>query len=261
MNKEEKGLVPMSQSEIDEIRQFTGESKIDNKPRVPYLIFDAKTGIFKKSTGEKDEKGNSILKEIGTEMECTIIRCRKQIGSSKDAPQKVYSQEFESYNDMVTIIDRDSNTKLDTGSYTDLKDRYGKKTIRLNEVVYLFHENELFKLSVKGTSLAPLWAYLSSFGKEDTVLRYKTKISSFDDSNEYGDFKVLEFTKGDVVENWKEFWSQLKDLDSAFTSNIEKKVGMLPGVKEEYAGEVDEEEANFEEVPEDEEIKIENIPF
>ncbi|MCK9544690.1 MAG: hypothetical protein M0R03_21950 [Novosphingobium sp.] len=258
MSKEEKGLTTeMSQEEINEIRQFTGEKNISRGPKVPFLIFDGNTGMFSKVAEDKDENGETVFEELGKEIECTIIRCRKQIGSGKNSKTKVYSSEFESYNDEVDIIDRETNTRVDRATYSELKEKYGKDVIKLNEIVYLFYNDELFRLSVKGTSLAPLWNYLSSFKTDDTVLRYITKIYSIEESNSFGDFSVMTFKKNGEVKDWRKFWDQLKDLNSSFTNTIEKKIDMLPNpdLEEEVIEEPKEEDYD------DEEINVGDIPF
>ena len=265
MKNNDKSLaIPMSEEELREIRNFTGESKMSKVKKIPFIVFDGKTGKFSKTTDEKDMYGKTVLEEIGTELECTIIRCRKQISSGKSCKQKVYSDEFESYNDVVSIFDREGGGVVDTASYKVLRDRYGKDMIKLSEIVYVVYEEKFWRMSVKGTSLQPLWGYLSSFGNDDTVLRYKTKISSIAESNEFGDFMVLTFEKGDAVENWKDLWAGLKELDSSITATIIKKEDLLLNEPADNIKTVsmDELGSEFDSIENNEdEIKIEDIPF
>lgn len=258
---EDKNLVPFSDSELDDIRKFTGESGMIKPVRVPFLIFDARNGMFSKTTPEKDENGKSILENVGQSVTGVIIRMRKQIASSKDTKEKLYSREFEGYNDVVDLYSRDTKDVIATGTYTTLKDRFGKKAVKLNEVVYMFFEEQLLKLSVKGTSLAPLWEYASSFGKDDTVLRYNTILTSVDDSNEFGEFKVLKFTKGEPVADWRKLWNELKVLDASISSTAVKHINKLvPGVSENELPVIDVPEDDFP-IDEAEEIDPSKIPF
>jgi len=206
----------MTQEEINEIRAFTGEDTLMTIKKTPFIQFDAETGIFSKVDG-KGEDGKNILIPIGKELTGVIIRVRKQIASSKSSLLKVYSNEFSSYNDVIEIFDKGANQSIACATYSQLQEKYGKEVIKLSEIVYIFFEEKLWRMSVKGTSLNPLWDYLRSFGENDTVIRYKSHLTSIDDKNEFGEFKVLKFTKGELVANFEQLWSDLKKLDGTFS--------------------------------------------
>jgi hypothetical protein len=213
----------MTEQELNEIREFTGESSLmPNINKIPFIQFDGKTGMFSKVDGGKDANGKNILTPIGNELIGTIIRVRKQISSAKSSVLKVYSNEFNSYSDVIDIYDRAANNLIATASYSQLQEKYGKEVIKLSEIVYIFFEEKLWRMSVKGTSLNPLWDYLRSFGENDTVLRYATHMTSYANKNDQGDFMVMKFAKGAAIGNVSELWADIKKLQGTFSPSAKQ---------------------------------------
>ena len=259
-----KELSIPSSEEIEQIRQFTGEQSYQQVLKIPYLSFSGKNGMFSIQKEGKDSNGKSIFKEIGESFEGVIIRVRKSIKSPQDVVPSYYSSEFDSYNEPINLFRSDTRGIIDSGLYADLKNKYGE-AVGLAENVYVYFEEKIYKIQVKGTSLNPLWVYLQSFPKDDTVLRYLTVFSSKEEINKAGQkYKVLVLKKGDVFGNWKMIWSELKNLDLALSKTATKKSELLEGrvISGEHFDNIPTIEVE-EDFPNDdaEEVDVSKIPF
>ena len=182
-----------------------------------------------------------------------------------DADTDLYSKEFDDYYQPVELINSADGKVVAVGSYSELKEKF--PDITLAEVIYIFREDTLHRIIIKGFSLSPLWDYVGSF-KNDTVLRWITQFGSVAESTKKGtkefNFFRMTFKKGKETENWREIWQQLKNVNMALSASGQKKLAAA-GIKEAAPG--DPPIGNLPMIPdeppvEDEiAIQVDKIPF
>lgn len=223
--------------EVSEMRIITGETGIANEgTRLPYLDFNGKPdgGQYSKIIG-KDDKNKSILEPMGETIEGVIVRIRKIVQTGLDSKQKLYSSEFDNYNEQIDIYDRmDTKNPIYTGTYYKIMEQY-KGVLKLQNVIYLFlpEETQIYKIRVTGGSLSNFWGYLRQFtrdntGKKDTILKYITRFGSMDAISQMGlPYKQMTFEKVGETPQWKEIWQELKNLNVAISTTAVKNINLL----------------------------------
>ena len=248
-------LQTITDSEIRQMREITGETTISMETmKVPYIHFNGQAGFptsgkFSSIVG-KDDKGKNALIEIGDTISAVILRVRKILQTGMDDKQELYTREFDSYQDKIDLYDRNQKGVKETGWYNVLKLKYN---LKLNNILYIFYENAIYKLRVSGGSLNSLWTYLQSFGNNDTTLKYLTVFNSIDTKSDKGlPYKQMTITRGEPTPDWKMIWENLKMLDKSISKTAVKHSELLEAPKEDLP---------TIQVEETETIKTEDIPF
>ncbi len=221
-------MVPVTNDELQQMRDFTGESNMERRPNVPFIKFSGKTGDFSKQTSEVGADGKSVYAPLGKALEAVIIKMRKSISTKMDAVESYYSYEFDTYDDLVTVYDRATGQEWGTGTYRELKNK--NTSLQLNEVVYLYHpeDKKVYRMLVKGASLSPLWEYVRGIPKDDTVLRYVTRFSPVGDKSPKGiPYFKLAMERGPETTEWRTIFDQLKQLSIALSRRSQRKVALL----------------------------------
>lgn len=251
MTDEQNLVTQPTLDEVNEMRIITGETGMANEgTRLPYLDFNGKPdgGKYSKVIG-KDDQNKNILESIGETIEGVIIRVRKVIQTGLDTKQKLYSSEFDNYNEQIDVYDRsDTKNPIYTGTYYELTEKY-RGILKLQNVIYLFlpTDSQIYKLRVTGGSLSNFWNYLRQFtrdkeGKNDTVLKYITRFGSMNAVSQMGlPYKQMTFEKVGETPQWKEIWQELKNLNTMISTTANKNKNLLSGevVTEESTDESD----------------------
>jgi hypothetical protein len=250
---DEKNLIiSNSNEELNEIRQFTGESQMAIT-KIPYLHFNGKpdSGDFGIISGKGQEKNEQIL---GKEIEVVIVKARFQYQSKMGAKQDLYSSEVDNQNANVDIYESGVREPLESLPYKTVKEKY--PDLKANIILYVFFQDKLWKLRVNGTAFGNFFDYAGSF-RNDTFLKYYTKISSEKAVNDSGlPYQKMTFSKGELYPDWQLIWSTLKDLSENLKSTAQKRAeeGLLDSPKEDLP------EIQIEDVDMSD-IKAEEIPF
>jgi len=247
----DKELVPIKLDEIEKIRDLTGESTIAMEGmNIPWLNFNGQAdgGKYSKSTDERDANRKIIKEEIGDTMEGVIVRIRKALKTGIESKRNLYTREFDGFNEVIDVYESGSRDVEYSGTYQELKANYPE--LRLTNVVYVYYEGQLWKLTVSSGSLSPLWDYLKQF-KGDTVLRYITVFGSKDEVSQKTSlaFKQMTFEKGEPTPDWKKIWGALQKFNSTLSSTAVKKAKMLPQPEESVPTIQVEDEINVEDIP------------
>ena len=236
METKETQLANPTEDQMAEMRKFSGEESTAGMARIPSLMFNGETGIFARQKMDKDgnvevnEKGDAVIEQLGEVVDIVIVKVRRKAATDSRKEALVYSNEFDAANEEIALYSDDTREQVDFGLLADLKPKY--KSLKMRQVLYVFFQQKMYKMLVKGTSLDPFWKYLASFGK-DTVLRYRTVIGVESAENKDGDeYKVMKFAKGDIMPNWQAIWDELKTLDTQISSTAVKRANLLPASEE-----------------------------
>jgi len=259
----EKALSTEEQAKkIAVLRQLSGEG---NRMAINYVNFNGEVGKYLRGTNKKDEKtGKTIKEDLGDTFEGVLLKKRNRINTYTPKRQDLSynSAEFDGMGDRIKLYD--GNKKLvSQGTFRELKEEYNtdgqKKLVAMEAVLYIKQQGAeiLTKLCVSGASLSKLFDYFGSFGNDDSMTRYVTKLGAQKESNEFGDYFVMTFQKGDPIDI-DEAINMQKALSTvlAITS---KKVEVSNSPTSENQGEVIDVDADLEEGLGD--IKVEDIPF
>ena len=247
---EEKNL-EISSEQLNEIRQFTGESQI-SIARIPFLHFNGKpgNGKFGIISGKGKEKTEEIL---GDSIQAVIIKVRYQFQSSMNVKVEMYSNEVDNSNCNVEIFQSGQRERVDCLSYKEVKNKYPE--LRSNMILYIFFQDKIWKLRVSGTGFSNFFDYSKQF-VNDTFLKYYTIFSSEKAVNDAGlEYQKMTFAKGELYSDWQGIWATLKQLSENLQSTAQKRVsdGMIEAPKDDLP------EIQVEDI--DMEIKESDIPF
>jgi len=236
---------------IAELRRNANEGM--NSINIRYVEFNGKDGIYRKSSGKKDEAGRAIKEEMGNGFQGIIVKNRNRVNvydpkRKESSHGSMRSDEFDSVNDPIVVYNQDKQI-VGRGSYRELKNQM---PIKMEKVLYVKVPNDdtFIKLSVSGMSLKSFFDYLKSFEMDDSSSRYLTIFGSRDDNNEFGEYKVMTFTRGEA-QDIDQILELQKGLNLAIMVNEKSKSGNVARIDDEI------------EIVKDEnsEVDMSNIPF
>lgn len=227
-----------------------------------------------------------------------ILKTRMQLkakpGEVKKGADMLISNEFDSYTtDIITVKKKDYQGKyvVDfTGTYKEVKENY-TETLRsgakayaldLHHSIYVLvniEEPTIIKIDAKGTSRSEYFDYMNSFDRsvgehmigiwtefgskliekdwQGNALRFPVYAMSFTKSKE---FSFDDLKKVQSIQN--EFNRQLEEMEEAFSKSETKKLseGEQPEPKDDGSQEIAEEIPVIN-IDEEDEVKIEDVPF
>jgi hypothetical protein len=144
---------------------YQSQDLTEGKGKTMKVVVEAGTFSTEHPTDEENpETGKKIwdTKEIGTEIEATIVFQRKQL-SYYDEPTETYTSSPIYDNDDEIIPLWRNKAEIDRGTPAELKSREEYKTttqkgkpsskLKDNRILYILHEGELYELSIHGTSM------------------------------------------------------------------------------------------------------------
>lgn len=239
---------------IAEARNSSGEGVRLN---IKFVSFNGKDGIYFMSTGQKNEAGKTIKENLGAGYQGIVLKNRNRVNvyNPKNPLAAFRSEEFDNTQNEVIRVYNGNSQLVGQGTYKDLKLKIPGLT--LEKVLYIkeVEGDGIVKLSVGGTSIKPWFDYLKTFAADDTSIRYITIFGAEPKSNEFGDFHIMKFSKGETVDIVKAIEYQ-RGLNMALNTirNINNQT-IVPTAH----GEVD---ADFTYTEENgTEIRAEDIPF
>jgi len=244
---------------IERARMLTGESEMENRGvRMKYIRFNAKigesdSGIFQLPDGKDGDK--KTYKQLGESINGIILMVTSKLKTKLDSKKNYETDEFMKFNTPIKMYEnQDFSEPVDVGVKDYLQNKYN---LSLINVVYLFMDNQIYKLTVNGGSLDNLWAYLSSFHKsekEETCLQFHTIIGREEGENAKGlKYWKLTFTRDKFNDLWMNMLDSIEGISSRLTGSDTK---ALP---------VSDDGVNRTEVTlakdSDNEVNIDDIPF
>lgn len=246
----------------DELVALAGGSPTKAKFKVPLIKFNGSTGKFQLLPlvdGKYD-----ALESLPDNLEMVILRPRRQYAAFEKEGEvglSYYSSEHNTWEDVVTLFRKEKGGKAkvvgtDTGAA--LREIY--PTIRLNAVLYVLFNGEVHKLVAKGMSRKNFTTYRDKLAADNKMLfDYVTKISSKQEAGTGFSYSVMNFDAGAET--------KLEEIGTF----IQLVGTSLNQVDEQYAkaknsrGSAEKGEelpiVDVEEVENDEEIKMSEIPF
>jgi hypothetical protein len=237
---EGQSLVPLTAEEIAQARAITGEAQRQSGPQMPVVKFIASSKAEHGLPGEfhlcvkNDQTGDMEYTNLGTSISVVILRARKTADNGDKKPRR-WIRECDSMDGQVTL-QTDGESDVQTGDYRTFKQDYD---LHYQEILYVHGAGKIAKLRVRGNSLSRLWKYMDSFGKNDTVMAWKTVINSEDVPNDYGSAKAMTFAKGEANPNFTEMVKLVMQLQKRWVT-ADKAALPTPA---------DETEINIEDIP------------
>jgi hypothetical protein len=261
--------------QLAQMRDFTGENTMAQESlKLPFIKFDGKpdratSGHFLLAKG-KNQQGKQEYSDLGDTLEGVIIRVRKAVQTGLDSKRNLYTREFDSYNEMLDLIDRDTREVIASATYSDLKNQYAD--LRLSNILYVYSQKQqqVYRLSVGGGSLSNLWAYLEQFNQGNkTVMMVITKFGNQEAKSDKGIFYMqMTFELVSEAENWQMIWGELQKINNALGTPNSKKAKLLEAKAQETPPPTEEElpviqadENIVDEENKEDEISVEDIPF
>src|SRR5665213_2881151 len=142
---------------------MVSQDKTEGKGKAMKVTVEAGTFFIEHSTDEKDEQGKTVWnrKELGDEIEATIIYSRKQLRMFDEATETFSSTPIYDTEDEILPLWA-NKAEVDRGTPAELKARYmgvSKKTgkpvsdLKDNKILYVLYEGELYQLNIWGSSM------------------------------------------------------------------------------------------------------------
>ena len=165
---------------------------------IKYINFNGKDGVYFMSTGKKDEDGKTIKDVIGKEWDGgVLLKARNRVNVYEPRVKEWKSEEFDSYDQPITVKDQNGNV-VAQGSFNEL--RLKDKDLRVEKVLYVYANDETYKLSAKGMGVKVYIDYMRSFDNTDTAVAYKTLFGAKQQESEFGAYWSITMTRGEPVD-------------------------------------------------------------
>jgi len=169
---------------------FTSQDVTEGKGKTMKVVEEAGTFFIEKPTDNTDEKGKRIYgkDEIGKSFEGVIFFTRKKLSYYDQAAGKFISSSLYDQDTDEVVLWQDGK-QVTKGTKVELQAPYmfvkedGKKSCKLaeNKVLYVWYNNEIFELTIKGTSMFEYSGYYKNcMGEPNKNL---TLISSIEAEN------------------------------------------------------------------------------
>lgn len=169
---------------------FTSQDKTEGKGKTMKVVEEAGTFFIEKPTDETDDKNKKIWShdEIGKSLEGVIFFTRKKLSYYDQAAGKFISSSMYDQ-DTDEIVLWSDGKQVAKGTKAQLQAPYmfikedGKKSCKLaeNKILYVWYNNEVFELTVKGTSMFEYSNYYRNYNGEPN--KNLTLISSVECEN------------------------------------------------------------------------------
>ena len=252
--------------------------KINNKKKITETIIEGKSKKVEISpeegfllTTKNKETKEYEEKFYSKELSGVILKARYQIRSKFKVEPAYFSNEFDSWNEIVKVYNRSNREVIMEGSYSELKEAFkiaekdsrgrNKKSFELFLILYLDLDNEIFRFKSKMSSYNNWFDYKNLFGENDTYVAYKTNFKlTWIEEGQIG-FWYVTFEKGEMVDLETELNLQSQSQAALNLTSIikERKSYTLPENQSEIID--DESTINVDEESKEEQINIDMIPF
>lgn len=215
----ELSLTTDNKDGLEYIKALTGEFGLPASTQ--YISFNGNDGKFYQGSGEAKV-------EISDTINGTIVRIAKRVETkykSKVCKTPVRSNEEVYIGGEIELFDRSTGESVGFVDYQEAKEKYD---LGYSEILYIALDEmggEIVKLTVKGSSLSPLWAYLRTPGENASIIQWKTKFKSEEFKSDLGDtFYKIKFEKSGELskEELQKALDGLSSLNVAPVKSINK---------------------------------------
>lgn len=213
-------------TDYNKLSDISGESMIKarNSVKFPFIKFNGSKNTF--SLLSKTDNGTEST-ALDAPLKIVILKVRRIYSAFEKGPNNLsirwYTNEHDKWSDQLTLFKKvkgQSKASVEfTGNLNELKDKYPK--LRLNLILYVWFNDTINKISVKGKSLSGLFDYFSSLEPNEHIFEHAINLSSHVETNEGGlTYYVLDFDYGDK--------SDMSVIEKA----IERLGQLIPAVEE-----------------------------
>jgi len=257
-------------TEEERLAELSGENEVMTiKFRVPLLKFNGKTGKFLLYNPDQEGKLPSRPSGQFDEIDCVILKVRRVLGAWETGPNdqwiSIFSNEHNSWRDEIVLFERRAGILrpriIDQGPSKQIRDKY--RNLKLTQNLYVLFQDQIVKLPVKGKSLGALFEFYDTLSRKgEHIWQFVTKIQSHQETKGAVDFYVMDFLKQEkadfevVKEKIEEVAAKLERQDKSFAER--------PMLEEEVEKELQDDSSETEtssQVPQEDEVKVEDIPF
>lgn len=198
---------------ISQARDLTGESLSGARTQFPTIKFMGRTSPYGEAgkyymVKQKDGEINSQL--IGDKIEVTILRIRKTLNNGESNEKSKYVYEFDSTQRNEQVFLKIGKGEPIQMSFSELRKQH--PDLKYIEILYVAYGKQICKLKVSGGSLGNFFDYLKTIPYNDTVMRYKTLLSSEEKQHDKGNYFAITFTRGEVDSNFAEYITSIKQI-------------------------------------------------
>mgnify|MGYP003135812534 FL=1 len=163
-----------------QIVKGSGDSRSSS---ISFVTMSGDDGVYKRSTGQKDENEKAIYDEIGSEWAGgVIVKARLKVDTFET---KNKSQEVDEWGDELILRDTKGEI-LDQGSWQHIKKHNPKE--RITRVLYIKEEGRdtITKISLRGMSFSSFRNYEQTFEAGDVFSCYTTSFGSKSEKTDFG---------------------------------------------------------------------------
>ena len=149
----------------DQLKKWSGGSKVRTTYKVPTIKFNGNTGKLTKFPVGDFKNGTEI-----DDVELVIIRPRRVFTSyekSPDGPIRLFTNEHNVWEDHLTVFEARTGKNIKavgSGVIEQLRNEF--PTLRINSNLYCLYDNEVYKLAVRGKSRQSLVATQKELSKD-----------------------------------------------------------------------------------------------
>jgi len=177
-------------------------------PILPTLKFDAGSGKFSRSTGEKDSEGKPVYEELTEQIEFHILTTRKMVQTDYNSETFLYSREFQ--DNYVELFNENKQVVL-KGFYKELK--ASNPNLKYIQVLYVMFEGKPYRLKLAGSKLQNLFPYLSSFENDSPACWLTVATKGQQLKNGAVKYYELLFERGDKITDQALIVSRVNDIN------------------------------------------------
>jgi len=242
LQKKEHYEVALDPDMVKQAKQVSGEFKSNFIPFIPLLqINNKKEKKMVEIDGLKQEvevpslQGflltikNKETKEYeqkfySKELSAVILKARYQIRSKFNVIPPYFSEEFDNWDQIIKVYNRQSRSIIGEGTYSELKELFKttdrdlvgrfRKSFELLLVLYLDIDGEILRFKSKMSSYNNWFDYKNTFAENDTYVAYKTNFVLKYAREGKIEFWYVAFEKGEMIDLGKEIELQ-KELQMA----------------------------------------------
>lgn len=227
---------------------FTSQDKTEGKGKSMVVTEEAGTFFVEKPTNETDDKNKKIWShdEIGKSFEGVIFFTRKKLSYYDQAAGKFISSSVYDQDTDEIVLWQDGK-QIAKGSKAELQAPYkfikedGKPSCKLaeNKILYIWYNDEIFELTVKGTSMFEYSGYYKNCNGEPN--KNLTLISSIECVNGSTEWNKTTYSRVRQLTQYE--WDTTRELardmingiaeEKAYFSSINTDVPTLTAAAEE----------------------------
>lgn len=214
---------------------FTSQDKTEGKGKNMVVTEEAGTFFLEKPTNETDDKNKKIWShdEIGKSLEGVIFFTRKKLSYYDQAAGKFISSSVYDQDTDEIVLWQDGK-QIAKGSKAELQAPYkfikedGKPSCKLaeNKILYIWYKNEIFELTIKGTSMFEYSGYYKNCNGEPN--KNMTLISSIECVNGSTEWNKTTYSR--VRQLTQDEWDITRELAKDMINGIAEEKAYFAGI-------------------------------